>query len=111
MKTILTALKERLGVEGQTIARALGGTTIAGSVADVEVETYAISFDANGGSGSVSSVSVSSGTKYTLPDGTGLTAPSQKKFGGWVATAAGTDVITTVTVTEDVTVYALWVDA
>ena len=74
-------------------------------------ETYTVSFNANGGSGTMSDVPDISG-KYTLP-GNNFTAPSGKAFAGWKANNAG-DLIAaggTYAVSADVTFYAQWVDA
>ena len=108
MKTILSALKEQ-GYSGATIAKALGGSTIAGAIA--ESETYVVSFSANGGSGTVAPVTCAAGATVTLPDDTGLTPPSEKEFAGWgtSASTAAKDVITKYAATEDATLYAIWV--
>ena len=70
--------------------------------------TYTVSFDANGGTGTKAPVEGVSGS-YTLPDGTGLTAPENKQFAGWAFTATG-EVITsaTIEVSQDVTLFAVW---
>ena len=46
------------------------------------IQTYMVSFDANGGSGSMSSVTVVSGTSYTVPT-CGFKAPAGKVFDYW----------------------------
>ncbi|MBQ7994768.1 MAG: InlB B-repeat-containing protein [Bacilli bacterium] len=74
-------------------------------------ETYTVSFNANGGSGSMSDVSDVKGS-YILPDN-GFTAPANKAFAGWKANNAG-DLIAagdSYTVSANVTFYAQWVDA
>ena len=70
--------------------------------------TYTVSFNANGGAGTMSPVEYA-GT-YTLP-ACGFTAPDGKKFKGWATTANG-EVIdgTTYNVTADVELYAIWED-
>ena len=70
--------------------------------------TCTVTFDANGGSGSMDAATDVSGS-YTLPTTTTFTAPSGKQFAGW-ATSANGEVITgtTITVTEDTTLYAVW---
>lgn len=70
---------------------------------------YAISFDNNGGSGSLDSISVVTGSKYNLPD-CPFTAPEHKEFAGW---KVGDDVTLRdpgfeITVTDDVTIAAQW---
>ena len=73
------------------------------------VTTYTVSFNANGGTGSMADVTGVSG-EYTLP-ANGFTAPSGKQFKGW-ATSAGGSVIsgTTIDVTANTTLYAIWED-
>ena len=68
---------------------------------------YTISFDANGGSGSMDVETAVSGN-YTLPE-CGFDAPQGLQFVGWATSKSG-EVIsdTTITVTEDTTLYAVW---
>lgn len=74
----------------------------------VPPQTYTVSFDANGGSGSKAAIEDVSGA-YTLPDATGFTAPADKQFAGWALTASGAVITTaTIDVTADVTLYAIW---
>lgn len=65
--------------------------------------THTITFDANGGSGTMASVTVEHGTVYTLPANR-FTAPSGRIFQRWSLGAPGT----TVTVTTDLTLKAQW---
>ena len=66
-------------------------------------------FDANGGVGSVSSITAPVGESVTLPGGTGVSR-QYYKFGGWGATANATSPITYVDIesAETITVYAIW---
>ena len=68
--------------------------------------TYTVSFDANGGTGTMADVTGVSG-EYTLPEN-GFTAPSGKQFKAWrvggVEKAAGDKI----TVTANTTVTAVW---
>jgi len=68
---------------------------------------YEISFDANGGTGSMSSVDNQAG-QYTLPACT-FAAPEEKVFAGW-ATSANGEIISgeTIDVTGNITLYAIW---
>ena len=69
--------------------------------------TYTITFDANGGTGTMTAVTGVSGT-YTLPD-CGFAAPADKQFKGWATSADGTTIPgTTIDVTADTTLYAIW---
>ena len=74
---------------------------------DIPVVTYTLTFDANGGSGTMTPIADLTG-EYTLP-ANGFTAPSGKQFKGWSLTANGATV-TKVDMTENRTVYAIWED-
>ena len=69
-----------------------------------------ITYNANGGTGTVAPVTVEAGDSVTLSDGTGLTAPSNKTFAGWATTADATtpNVTSPYTATESVTLYAVY---
>ena len=68
---------------------------------------YTVTFDANGGSGTMTPVTDLTG-EYTLP-ANGFTAPSGKQFKGWSLTTDGA-IVTKVDMTENRTVYAIWKD-
>ena len=70
---------------------------------------YTITFNANGGSGSMADVTDVSGN-YTLP-ACEFTAPEGKQFKGW-AISAGGEVINegSIDVTDNMTLYAVWED-
>lgn len=76
----------------------------------VNVGTYTITYDANGGTGSVSAQTVIAGNEASLSDGTGLVAPEGKQFGGWAttSTAEASDVSSPYKPTANVTLYAYW---
>ena len=76
----------------------------------VEVPAYVVSFSANGGTGSVAPMACAKGSTITLPDDTGLTAPSNKEFAGWGAASdtAAASVITEYAATAATTLYAIW---
>lgn len=83
-------------------------TQYAGVVVDVDVLT--VTYDANGGTGTVAAVNVAAGDSITLSDGTGLTAPEGKEFAGW-ATEAATDepdVTSPYAPSASVTLYAVY---
>ncbi|MCL2443982.1 MAG: InlB B-repeat-containing protein, partial [Treponema sp.] len=74
--------------------------------------SHTVTFNSNGGTGTVpSSQTVSSGSSITLPGGSGLTR-SGFTFGGWNTNASGTgtnyNVGATYTPTGNVTLYAKW---
>lgn len=73
-------------------------------------ETYTVTYDANGGTGSIDAVKVKEGKSITLSDGTGLTAPTGKTFKGWAKSASATtaSVTSPFTPTKDTTLYAVY---
>lgn len=75
-----------------------------------ELETYTVTYNANGGTGSIDSVEVEAGKSITLSDGTGLTAPTGKTFKGWAKSASATNPTVTnpFTPTADTTLYAVY---
>ena len=79
--------------------------------ATVNVGVLTVTYNANGGTGSVDPVTVGAGSSVTLSDGTGLTAPEGKVFDGWATTndAEAPDVESPYTPTENVTLYAVYV--
>ena len=78
----------------------------------VNVGTLTVTYDANGGTGSVDAQTVIAGNSITLSDGTGLTAPEGKTFAGWAteSTATESDVTSPFTPTANATLYAVWAD-
>ena len=73
----------------------------------IQVTTYTVSFDANGGTGTMADVTGVTGS-YTLP-ANGFTAPSGKQFKGWATSASGAVITgTSITVSADTTLYAIW---
>jgi|GEM_PF-4123368 len=74
---------------------------------------YTVSFNANGGSGTMTGATAVGGTAYTLPIN-GFAAPTTKQFKAWAKdSAAGTQYQPgeDVTLTADSTFYAVWEDA
>lgn len=76
-------------------------------------DIFTVTYDANGGTGEIDSVEVADGGSLELDDGSTLTPPEGKEFAGWGSTASELtpDVESPITVTDDVTLYAVWVDA
>ena len=70
-------------------------------------ETHTITFNPNGGGGTMDSVTV--GGTYTLPTTTTFIAPEGKQFKGWSLTIDG-DIITSIDMNENKSVYAVWED-
>ena len=82
-----------------------GNTTIKAVWKKIQ---YTITFDGNGGSGTVASVSVDGGSSYVLPDSP-FTAPQYYEFEGWSVNDGATQVTgTQVTVTSNMTLKAIW---
>ena len=67
--------------------------------------THTVTFESNGGSGSMSDMMVNEGEKLTLPDN-GFTSPEGKEFDKWDAGAPGDKI----DITADKTIKALWKD-
>lgn len=121
--TITEALDAKLGnaTPSVTIAEALGATDGVTSIADaIEALSgpdvtikYTVTYDANGGTGSVASVDVVAGQSVNVSDGTGLTAPEGKEFSGWAksASAKTATIISSFTPDKDTTLYAVYVEA
>ena len=84
-----------------------GTATYPGSTNSPSATTYTVSFDANGGTGTMADVTGVTGS-YTLP-ANGFTAPSGKQFKGWATSASGAVITgTSITVSADTTLYAIW---
>ena len=66
-----------------------------------------ITFDSNGGSDTMDSITVTKGSAYRLPD-CGFTAPANKVFKNWKIGNKFYDPGYTITITGDTTVYAQW---
>ena len=84
-----------------------GTATYPGSTNSPSATTYTVSFDANGGTGTMADVTGISGS-YTLP-ANGFTAPAGQQFKGWATSASGTVITgTSITVSMDTKLYAIW---
>lgn len=73
---------------------------------------YTVSYNANGGTGTIEDVTVTEGSSILLDDGSGLTAPTGKEFAGWAKTAGASSptVTSPFAPTADTTLYAVYVD-
>jgi uncharacterized repeat protein (TIGR02543 family) len=104
--------------DGSGTARAAtGSATFTMGTANVTLYArwlplYLVSFDVNGGSGTVPTAlrQTTSGGSISLPAVGSMTAPSGKpNFSGWVTSTTGTSALTgSYTPTADVTLYAYW---
>lgn len=83
--------------------------TILGSAPAI---SYTVTYDVNGGTGTVAPVTVEAGESITLNDGTGITAPDTKTFAGWATTSDATvaDVTSPYTPTGNITLYAVYTE-
>lgn len=81
-------------------------TNKAGVIVNCTVVT--ITYNANGGTGSVDPVTDVKGKTITLSDGTGLTAPEGKHFAGWGETSEAEETISEITLAENKTLYAIY---
>ena len=69
--------------------------------------TYTVSFDANGGTGTMADVIDVTGS-YALP-ANAFTAPAGQQFKGWATSASGAVITgTSITVSADTKLYAIW---
>ena len=84
-------------------------TVVIASWKSIVVTTYTITFDSNGGSGSMAAVTVNENEQYTLP-ACGFTAPSKKQFKAWQIGSDATEraVGYSFTVESNLTIKAIW---
>ncbi len=71
------------------------------------INRYTITFEANGGSGTMDPKTVDEGSSFKLPEN-GFTAPSGNIFTGWDVNGVVMAVGDSITVTANVTIKALW---
>lgn len=76
----------------------------------VNVTVAIVTYDVNGGTGTVVAATAIKGNSINLNDGTGITPPEGKVFSGWATTSDATeaDATSPYTVTADVTLYAVY---
>ena len=77
-----------------------------------EATPATVTYNVNGGTGSVAAVDTYVGAVINVSDGTGITPPTDKVFAGWDTSASATvpDITGSYKVTGDVTLYAVYVD-
>jgi uncharacterized protein (TIGR02145 family)/uncharacterized repeat protein (TIGR02543 family) len=89
-----------------------GDVTLYAVWNNVPVTMYTMSFNANGGNGSVSNQIAQAGSTITLPNGNGLLSRSGYAFSGWNTNSSGNGTTysagSSFSVTDDVTLYAKW---
>ena len=78
----------------------------------VNVGSYTVSYDSNGGTGTITDVTVIAGNSLDLNDGSTLTPPTDKVFAGWAdsSTAETANISSPYTPTQNATLYAVWGD-
>ena len=83
-------------------------TTKKSAVVNVSIAT--VTYNVNGGTGTVNAVTAIKGNTINLDDGTGITPPDDKEFSGWATTddAETADVSSPYTVTDNITLYAVY---
>lgn len=76
-------------------------------------QTYRVTFDLMGGTGTVDDETVTAGQSVVLDDGTNITAPEGKDFAGWATDASATtpNVTSPYTPSGNVTLYAVYTNA
>ena len=95
------------------VTKITGNTTLYAVWKDAGTEvvtSFTITYDANGGTGTIDPTTIKAGEKFTISDGTGLTAPEGKVFGGW-STSKDKEELDITEITGDITLYAVWKDA
>lgn len=75
-------------------------------IAQLEFTVYTVSFDANGGTGSMDEV-YATGTYVPPATAGGMAGPDGAEFLGWSTTADG-EPVESVEITRDTTLYAVW---
>ena len=89
-----------------TFVMPAGNVTATATYKNIPVVSYTVSFDANGGTGSMADATGISG-EYTLPEN-GFTAPAGKQFKAWSVGGVEKAVGDKITVTANTTVTAVW---
>ncbi|MBQ9347876.1 MAG: InlB B-repeat-containing protein, partial [Oscillibacter sp.] len=82
-------------------------TTLTARWEDIPVNACTVTFDANGGTGTMDAVTVDYGTEYALP-ASRFTPPEGMAFDGWSIDSRDYAVGDTLSVTEDITAAARW---
>lgn len=90
----------------QMMINAVNGTSSGeGEEGGEENTTYTVSFNGNGGEGSMSAVTTDN-TEYALPEN--AFTRDGYEFVGWATSAEGEVLTGSITLTGDVTLYAIW---
>ena len=77
-------------------------------VGEGEARSFTITFNANGGTGSMEPVTVEEGSRYPLP-ACGFIPPVNMQFSGWALSVGGSVIADgAIMVTSNITLYAIW---
>ena len=81
-----------------------------GLFTNAPVTKYTVTYDVNGGEGTIAPVEVAAGESITLDDGSGITPPTDETFLGWAKTSSAQSATVTSPYTpdSDVTLYAVY---
>ena len=108
--TFLDTVSNNGKINGGTFSGAITGT---GNIAEDAVVKLTVSFDPNGGSGSMDPVTVDYGTTYLFPEN-GFTAPEGKRFVRWAIDSPDGNTTSLpgggLTIFQGTTAYAVWED-
>lgn len=106
----VSALKNGNWSVAQTFSTKSDAITYLESLMAAPSTTYTITYNVNGGTGTISPATVTAGESVTLNNGSSLTAPTGKTFNGWATTsdAETADVTSPYTPEGDITIYAVW---
>ena len=108
--TFLDTVTNNGQINGGTFSGAITGT---GTIVEDAVVKLTVSFDPNGGSGSMDPVTVDYGTTYLFPEN-GFTAPEGKRFAHWAIDSLDGDTTAVpgggLTILRGTTAYAVWED-
>ena len=107
--------------EAYTLISPTGSTTISENgtfdvtqyaSASVNVATVTLTYDVNGGVGSIDPATVIAGNTLNLNDGSTLTAPEGKEFSGWATSSDATEpnAVSPYKLSANTTLYAVWAD-
>ena len=108
---IISTLADENGTWGkaQTFTTKSDALTWLKSLMQAPTSTYTVTYNVNGGTGTVESATVTAGESVTLNDGSGITPPSNKTFAGWGLTSDATETVTSpYTPSANVTLYAVY---
>ena len=90
-------------------------SVFAAPVPPTPTTKYTVTYNVNGGTGTIDPVEVDAGESITVDTGSGITPPSEKTFSGWALTADASEATiaggSSYTPAADVTLYAVYGNA